>query len=594
MKMRYLKKLRICLWLIVPLMFCVGCRDGVNQRLASIDSLMDVWPMDTLAINSGLAEVGKDIDGASERNRMYWSLLSQEYAFRRYIPLHTDSVVRKVVSYYDAQGTTQEKIRAHYLLGGVYADWNCYADAQVQFQKAISIYREDEQPACHDLMAKCFIQMGEIYSYNTSWDLAMQQYRHGMYYARLAKDSARVLDAYMKLSFCYREKGQMDSLLIYSKIVRRGFKGLGMNLRASRALLSMAYAYTTTQRYQKARECLELFERESGVVKKDGTIKPDPFNQTYYAVKARYCLATGDLDSARVYYVRLSKSKQEAYRLSGCEGLVRVYLQKNQVDSVRKYFEIFNELQAVETLQRATEQLQASHMHAEVKKAEEAAERAEADSARKKQTIFGLLALFLATVLASGMFYRRYRKRQERAASVMRRDMTNLLIAKEQAERNLKLLKSSNAEQKEAVAHLQEMLCYYEHLSNEYMMSCKSADSIGGIENILGVFRQAADSGNHIDLQSSRWDDLQAYLLFSDSKFAQQLLLWRSSLKIKERDFYICVLVRLAFSAHQIQVILRSSASTVSMARMRLLKKIFATEGGAEEFDRRLRDWGRQ
>mgnify|MGYP001036086352 FL=1 len=174
MKMRCLKKLRICLWLIVPLMSCVGCRDGVNQRLVSIDSLMDVWPMDTLAINSGLAEVGKDIDGASERNRMYWSLLSQEYAFRRYIPLHTDSVVRKVVSYYDAQGTTPEKIRAHYLLGGVYADWNCYADAQVQFQKAISIYREDEQPACHDLMAKCFIQMGEIYSYNTSWDLAMQ------------------------------------------------------------------------------------------------------------------------------------------------------------------------------------------------------------------------------------------------------------------------------------------------------------------------------------------------------------------------------------------------------------------------------------
>ena len=64
----------------------------------------------------------------------------------------------------------------------------------------------------------------------------------------------------------------------------------------------------------------------------------------------------------------------------------------------------------------------------------------------------------------------------------------------------------------------------------------------------------------------------------------------RSSLKIKERDFYMCVLVRLAFSAHQIQVLLRSSASTVSMARMRLLKKIFATEGGAEEFDRRLRD----
>ena len=54
------------------------------------------------------------------------------------------------------------------------------------------------------------------------------------------------------------------------------------------------------------------------------------------------------------------------------------------------------------------------------------------------------------------------------------------------------------------------------------------------------------------------------------------------------------VVVRLAFSAHQIQVLLRSSASTVSMARMRLLKKIFATEGGAEEFDRRLRDWGRQ
>ena len=36
MKMRCLKKLRICLWLIVPLMSCVGCRDGVNQRRESI------------------------------------------------------------------------------------------------------------------------------------------------------------------------------------------------------------------------------------------------------------------------------------------------------------------------------------------------------------------------------------------------------------------------------------------------------------------------------------------------------------------------------------------------------------------------------
>ena len=68
---------------------------------------------------------------------------------------------------------------------------------------------------------------------------------------------------------------------------------------------------------------------------------------------------------------------------------------KNQVDSVRKYFEIFNELQAVETLQGATEQLQASHMHAEVKRQKRQQKRAEADSARKKQAIFGLVALFL-------------------------------------------------------------------------------------------------------------------------------------------------------------------------------------------------------
>ena len=148
-----------------------------------------------LAINSGLAEVGKDIDGASERNRMYWSLLSQEYAFRRYIPLHTDSVVRKVVSYYDAQGTTQEKIRAHYLLGGVYADWNCYADAQVQFQKAIQYTEKTSSQHVTTLWPNASYRWVRFTATTQAGIWQCSNIGMGCI-MRLAKDSARVLDAY--------------------------------------------------------------------------------------------------------------------------------------------------------------------------------------------------------------------------------------------------------------------------------------------------------------------------------------------------------------------------------------------------------------
>ena len=59
---------------------------------------------------------------------------------------------------------------------------------------------------------------------------------------------------------------------------------------------------------------------------------------------------------------------------------------------------------------------------------------------------------------------------------------------------------------------------------------------------------------------------------------------------LSERDTHICLLIKLHFQPSEIAVLIGSSPQTVTNSRVRLLRKIFGEQGGAKDFDERIRE----
>ena len=58
---------------------------------------------------------------------------------------------------------------------------------------------------------------------------------------------------------------------------------------------------------------------------------------------------------------------------------------------------------------------------------------------------------------------------------------------------------------------------------------------------------------------------------------------------LQEKDYDLCILIRLYFTPSEIAALTDLSSSNISMKRIRLLKKIYGIDGSPEDFDKRIR-----
>lgn len=86
-------------------------------------------------------------------------------------------------------------------------------------------------------------------------------------------------------------------------------------------------------------------------------------------------------------------------------------------------------------------------------------------------------------------------------------------------------------------------------------------------------------------------DDWQMLiLLFQQSdRWFWEFLKASSHTPLKERELYVCLLLRLRFIPSELSCLLNISSQVVTNMRSRLFLKLFGTLGGAKEFDERIR-----
>lgn len=90
-----------------------------------------------------------------------------------------------------------------------------------------------------------------------------------------------------------------------------------------------------------------------------------------------------------------------------------------------------------------------------------------------------------------------------------------------------------------------------------------------------------------VNLKDTDWSDIEnsfniIYPNFKSSIYAKSHL--------KEDDYRICMLIKLNFSNSDISELMNRTAAAISMRRGKLLGKLFSTEGGAKDFNARIKD----
>ncbi|MBQ5606525.1 MAG: hypothetical protein IIU87_04860, partial [Prevotella sp.] len=329
------------LYLII--IFVLVCMFGCSDRRATsvlnhADSLLSTHPDTVLVMLDSLrAERSSDM---SRRQKMRLELLRADAQNKAFVNFTTDSVMREVTAYYDAHGTAQERMRAHYLLGCTYRDMGDAPRALECYHDAVSFADTTSADCDFQRLSRIYGQMADLFHAQRSPQFEKEAELNAIRMAWKAKDTLAALIFYAHLADVYHLTGKKDSALFISQDACSLLKKYGYE-RESNGFIIMQYSiFVDRNEFDKADKLLHHYEKGSGFFDKEGNIKKG--REIFYFYRGKYYYGVNMLDSSLYFYKKLLYNANNINSIEAAsKGLMQVYQQLGKPDSVMKYAQMF-------------------------------------------------------------------------------------------------------------------------------------------------------------------------------------------------------------------------------------------------------------
>ena len=202
----------IYLWLL-PVFLWVGCTGQVSypEAMLQAETCMDAHPDSALHL---LSNYGDSVGALPEEAQMYYHLLTIQAKDKLYITHTDDSLINRIVRFYEEAGHPERLMMAYYYQGSVYRDMNDAPRALQAFQQVADMNR-NRPPS--DLMARTYNQMGTLFAYQGLYDESLEANRQAARQFLLQGKKNRTSYAYRDMARMFDMKEQKDSALIYYK-----------------------------------------------------------------------------------------------------------------------------------------------------------------------------------------------------------------------------------------------------------------------------------------------------------------------------------------------------------------------------------------
>jgi len=564
-------------YIVIVVAMLLGCTERREYRdaLSRAEAAMVEHPDSALLI---LDSLGKYENGFGRHFCMQYLLHRTNAQNKTDVIFTSDSLTKVLVNHFDHHGTTNERVLAHYLLGRALSDIGEAPAALQAYYDAIECADTTSSDCNYNTLIGIYGQMAQIFHKQNLPHDEIWAWQHYINYISKTGNEEKTIVAKSQLIRPYYLLGEKDTVLQIINDTYQSLKRLGKGQRAASILPSSIYIYIERQNLTKAKDIIDIFENESGQFDGNGNIAQG--REHYYCTKGLYKLAVHEIDSAELYF---RKAIQLGYLSDGYKGLLSIYKDKNNIDSVVRFANLYEAAQ--DTLHNQM-QTDAIHQMSALYNYNRSQREAEQERAKAQETsillhyiILIAIGLFLI-IIAVSWLYRRNQKEKQRKIAQLEESLSNAKLQRSAVQEELRKLKERDyegmiaekekqeAELTQTIEQLQAENEKFKHYNN------KESDHLEAFleSQIARLFIKKANGKAERPVPSdAEWkllmsefckDNPAAYRSFGEGKLSP----------LEQR---ISVLLILDISEKTISMMTNAVASTVSNAKSRANEKLY-------------------
>lgn len=509
----------------------------------------------------------------SRRMRMKAELSKADSMNQAYVPMDTMvQSLTQAVAYFGRHGNRQEKVQAEYLLGCAFRDNGNAPHALEAYQKALSQADTAGSDGDYQIVSRICGQMAELFRMQSTPRIEIRYNNLASRFALLAKDTASALIFQESNAGAYHMMNRLDSALTVALSCSKEFQRRGQQDLAASALVVPIDIYVRQGQYKEARKALDYYDRHSGLVDTNGDVADG--HEVMYYYKGMVCYGLNRLDSAMYFFRRLLRRDLDfMHGEAGCKGMMLVYRQLGNADSVARYATLFASYNDSTNLHSASKEIVRMQSLYDYSESDRIAQE---KAAENRHLQYALALILTATMLLGLLIYKmREKRRREREDGI--RIYHELQQMYDRSCNDLKQMEADHdaffKEKKQEVASLRQRLQSYE-AEHTNVKKWETEHGLMG-SPVVVHFRDLVRSGQIASASE---------LLNLDQQISADLpdfhdKLHQESYRLTNREKQVALLVRTGFSTFEISTILGVSAQNLTNIRASINRKLFDSKG---------------
>lgn len=519
---------------------------------------------------------------------------------KAFVPFTSDSLAKDVVSYFDRHGSSNEQMKAHYLLGCVYRDLGESPRAVDSYLDAINKADTTAKDCDFYLLSTVYSQMADIYYKQLLLSNEIEARHQASYYAFRTDSIYYYINNLGLAAGSYILMNKPDSAELLIKDVQEKFQKYGYSQAALQFSTMLIHLYVTKpEKLADTKVLIDKYDTESNLFDQNHELPPS--KRLFYFYKGKYFESINQLDSAEIYYRKVYRPNMPyTAQNSMYEGLLGIFQKRQIADSIAKYARLYceaNDSSIAKKDQELTAQMAASYNYSLYQK-----EAIENESKANKTRMILLTFVFLV-IISTILIWRKYQNIKRKRLAEIENLKTEHVRATDEYSRNLYTMQLLDKSRQQDIASMQKDSLEYENKMTELKeenqrleKAIKRIEQQKGIsqylENTIGFMR--TDIVRHLKnldyiplstMNEKDWRELDKQVR---EYFPHLLLDLHNSPKITTQKIQVCLLVIIKVSDSSISNWLGLKASRISNIKSELNKTLFG-ENSARSLYNNLR-----
>ena len=575
------EKVIYLLLILLILASCAGNRkyDDLMQRA---DSIMNVNDDSAKVAIRMLDGVKSQLPEFTQAQKMRYELLRHKAMNKACITFTSDSVMKEVVDYYDNHGSANERMLANYVLGCVYRDMHEAPMALEYYNKATEQADTTAADCDYGTLYRVYSQMGFLFSKQYLPYQELNAFDKAEKYAYLAKDTFNAIVNYQNQGEVYAFLGKKDSFIAINLQAAKLFKKHGNDYAAAIAFGCNYNYYIEKKDSINAKKAFEAYNS----TRYEGNSNYEDAKAYVLYQKGTYYLFVNKQDSA---YDNLSLSfkmcKSYSIKAATTKALAQYYAKVNQPAMAMKYALQSSEYNDSDLIGARKTQLQQVQAMYDYSRNQEIAKNAEQKAERSTRMNYMIVLSCLMLFLLLSYIYRKQiaiKKKKIAVSKLLYED--SLLNLKRLQDERAKLVAENDNKLAQVIMEkentISKLKAEITHIQERYSLS-----SVSDADLILkdsSIYKKIKFIEVHPKekMCEEDWKELADTIEEVVPNFIPVL-----KNKLNDKDYQICLLVRLGFSTSLVARLLGLSDAAISKSRKTMLKKICRKEGKPKEFD---------